>query len=203
MNIFHFIQSIDITTGGPARSVTNLLSALIRHSSDNFKLFTKQSDNPLKVDNSLQKRINFIDSYSSLRGKIEENSEHDLIFHGHGIWQSSIHKMAVLAQKNNIPYIISPRGMLEPWSLSQKKLKKLIALFFYQRNDIVRCSVIHATAQMEADNIRKLGFTNPIAVIPNGINLENFPKTPMIKKTQKKKVLFLSRIHKKKELRIF
>lgn len=36
--------------------------------------------------------------------------------------------MASLARKNNIPYIITPRGMLEPWPLTQKKLGLLKAI---------------------------------------------------------------------------
>ena len=60
---------------------------------------------------------------------------------------------------------------------------------------------IHATANSEAKNLRALGFTNPIAVIPNGINLHDYPdynKTP----NTKRKLLFLSRIHKKKGIEL-
>ena len=59
-----------------------------------------------------------------------------------------------------------------------------------------RAACIHATAISEAQNIRSLGFTNPIAIIPNGVNLLEFP---LYKKTkQKNKILFLSKIDNKK-----
>lgn len=106
--------------------------------------------------------------------------------------------MARFARKNNIPYIITPRGMLEPWSLSQKKIKKLIALFLFQKKDIEKATVIHVTGEMERLQIRKLGFKNPIAVIPNGVNLNEYPSTYPTKSIKHKKILFLSRLHKKK-----
>ena len=49
--------------------------------------------------------------------------------------------------------------------------------------------------------LEHLGYKNPIATIPNGINLEEFP---MYKKqiAKKRKVLFLSRIHVKKGIEL-
>mgnify|MGYP000418409231 CR=1 FL=1 len=97
------------------------------------------------------------------------------IFHCHSIWDLSIHQAAVLARKLNKPYIISTRGMLEPWSLTQSLVKKRLAMRLYQDIDIKNASCIHVTAQSEAENIRALGYLNPIAIIPNGINLDNYP----------------------------
>ena len=51
---------------------------------------------------------------------------------------------------------------------------------------------------MEVDSIRNLGFKNPIAMIPNGINLSEFSTQIPLKCTSPKKILFLSRIHIKK-----
>jgi glycosyltransferase involved in cell wall biosynthesis len=105
--------------------------------------------------------------------------------------------MSILAREFSIPYVISPRGMLEPWSLSQKKIKKRIAMLLFQKKDLQMANCIHATANSEAKNLRALGFTNPIAIIPNGINLLDYPDFNKTKKT-KRKLLFLSRIHEKK-----
>lgn len=105
------------------------------------------------------------------------------ILNGHGIWQMPVHHMAQLAKKKGIPYIITPRGMLEPWAMNAGKWKKKVAMALYQRKDLENSNCIHATAQMEAENIRQLGFKNPIAVIPNGIDLKEFP----LKKAKSKK----------------
>ena len=88
--------------------------------------------------------------------------------------------------------------MLEPWALNNGKMKKAIALSLFQKKDLENAACIHATATSEAENIRELGFSNPIAVIPNGIDISEFPLKQGARTNKKKKILFLSRIHPKK-----
>ena len=82
-----------------------------------------------------------------------------------------MHKVAVMCRKAGVPYVIAPRGMLEPWSLKQKWLKKRIARWLYQDRDLKLAAALHATAESEADQFRKLGFKNKIIVSPNGVNV--------------------------------
>ena len=86
--------------------------------------------------------------------------------------------------------------MLEPWILADKPWKKKIGLFLYQKQAIINANYLLATAQMEQDNILKLGFSNPITIIPNGIDLSEIKKDKTLYGTQK--IVFLSRIHPKK-----
>lgn len=116
------------------------------------------------------------------------------IFHGHGIWQLPVHQMVNVAHKLDLPYVISPHGMLKKWSLEQHRAKKFLALHLYQRRDLDGAACLQATASFEADELRDLGFKNPIAVIPNGIPLHKFPEKNYNEDNQEKTVLFLSRI---------
>jgi glycosyltransferase involved in cell wall biosynthesis len=203
MNIKHVLASIDKSTGGPARSVTALIESIIKvNKRVEVSLETLSSNDPIiNFFSSQNGEINFHKKkktayLQSLRNNILNHKPQ--ILHGHGLWQMPVHQMAMLARKKKIPYIITPRGMLEPWSLTQGKLKKQIALKLFQYKDLVRANCIHATARMEVDSIRKLGFTNPIAMIPNGISISDFPLTIPKKQKTPKKILFLSRIHVKK-----
>jgi len=108
--------------------------------------------------------------------------------------------MAFWAQQKKIPYIITPRGMLEPWILARNPWKKKIALFLYQKKTIKRASYLHVTSQMEAENIKKMGFNNPIRIIPNGIDLNETKQIKTYYGT--KKMVFLSRIHPKKGIEL-
>ena len=200
MKIIHVINSIDISTGGPARSVTHLINKVIKKSTNIIFLLTNKTKDPIITDfTNKNKSIFFLNRTRDLIKTLDKLNDQKIdLFHGHGIWQLLVHKMARFARKNNIPYIITPRGMLEPWSLGQKKIKKLFAMFLYQRRNLDNSKCIHATCEMEAINLRKLGFKNPIAIIPNGINLDEFPNSYPQKETRKKKILFLSRIHIKK-----
>jgi glycosyltransferase involved in cell wall biosynthesis len=92
-------------------------------------------------------------------------------------------------------------GMLEPWALNQKYLRKKIAWALYQKNNLDQSTVIHATAFSEAENIRSLGIRKPIAIIPHGINfIKDIKKQVFNKEHSDLRILFLSRLHPKKGL---
>ena len=74
-------------------------------------------------------------------------------------------------------------------------------MLLFQKKDLQMADCIHATSNSEAKNIRALGFTNPIALIPNGINLLDYPDYNKLPNT-KRKLLFLSRIHEKKGIEL-
>jgi hypothetical protein len=90
------------------------------------------------------------------------------IFVSHGIWLMSNHWVSEASRLYGIPLIIFPHGMLEPWAIKYKWLKKLIALFLYQRNDLDAAKLFIATSYQEYQSIRKFGLRQPVAVIPNG-----------------------------------
>ncbi|KQS93357.1 hypothetical protein ASG21_12630 [Chryseobacterium sp. Leaf394] len=206
MKITTCISSIDETTGGPARSITGLVSLLaLANKVENINLLTLESSNPLyrSFDN---KKINlkffkssFLDYSKTLNIELQKKDAD--LYHGHGIWNLPIHQMAKNARKKNKPYLISIRGMLEPWSLKQSKLKKKLAMLMYQHRDLKLASCLHATGQMEVESIRNLGYKNPIANIPNGININEYPQKEYQRKREKT-ILFLSRIHPKKGIEI-
>ncbi|WP_452232350.1 glycosyltransferase [Lacinutrix sp. MEBiC02595] len=203
MQINHVITSIDITTGGPARSVTHLIAAMLGvDKSLAIGLDTLKSETPITTTfNTVNSGIRFHAFEKLQRSKSLVNSlkqSDATLLHGHGLWQMPVHQMAKIARQKNIPYIITPRGMLEPWALTQGKLKKQLALQLFQYKDLEKATCLHATAPMEVDSIRALGLKNPVAMIPNGINLEDFPKQKPTKAKQPFRLLFLSRIHKKK-----
>lgn len=201
MLISHVISSIDKSIGGPARSSTSVLQHLSsQNSSANYNLITYVSQNPQLTDfNNTNADIIFVNNFLEMYNTLKSMSPN--LFHAHGIWEFSVNLMSYISVRQKIPYVISTRGMLEPWSLNQKKFKKKIALLAYQYKNIANSDCIHATSKMEAENLRKMGFKNPIAIIPNGVNID-FYKNTKINKSKSKKILFLSRIHKKKGLEI-
>ena len=108
-----------------------------------------------------------------------------------------------MCRKAGVPYVIAPRGMLEPWSLKQKWIKKRIARWLYQDRDLKLAAALHATAESEAEQFRRLGFKNKIIVSPNGVNV---PEREMFECSEcsnvrmdgQRRALFVSRMHPKK-----
>lgn len=202
MKIAHFVSSIDISTGGPARSVTHLIKSLLNLNSNyTISLFTVKSNYPIILKfNTNKGSVIFSKKKSSFLNKIFTDSELEgyKMFHIHGIWQPITYQIVKNAINNNIPYIITPRGMLEPWSLLQGRFKKKLVLKLFQLKHLKNSSCIHATAFSEVESIKNLGIKKPIALIPNGINLNEFPNVIPIKEKVSRKILFLSRIHVKK-----
>lgn len=202
MKVAIFTTSIDKKDGGPSRSVPILAkglssigvnTTLITFESDNMNLHLLEgSDVNIKI---LKRDV----SYSELEN-ILIRDEYNII-HMQNLWDPMYHKVARIARKNYIPYIMTPRGCLEPWSLKQKSLKKKVAMLLYQKKDLQKASCILATSQMEFKNIRSLGIVAPIAVIPNGIDISEYNCRKDMSFV-KKQICFISRIHPKKGIEI-
>lgn len=211
MKLIHVINSLEKESGGPVKSVINLCDSIFNKRIQTILLSKNFENNSLKdnlilpssksVKNLLVKanKFSIYDLFINqfFRTIVDEiNNPHDIV-HIHGIWNLNLHKSILAARKKSSNLIISPRGMLEPWSLKQKYIKKKIALHCYQLRDLNYCHIIHTTSLQEAVNIRNLGIRRPIAVIPNIISLPTYPdQFKRIDKT--KRLLFLSRIHPKK-----
>jgi len=129
------------------------------------------------------------------------------IVHLHGLWKYPSVITSRWSHKTHRPYIVSPQGMLEPWALQRSRNKKKLAMLLFQRACLRNAACIHATAAMEVQSIRAAGFKNPVALIPNGVDLPpeeingNREQSAALRaKSGTRTVLFLSRIHPKKGL---
>lgn len=204
MKICIFTATIDKKGGGPSRSVPILAKGLA-HVGVDVTLMAGESDdmNTHAVEGQNVKLITFPrDIKETDLEQMLVDGRYDLI-HAQGIWIPLYHKMCKIARKHNIPYMMTPRGALEPWCYYDKeflkRIKKKVAMAVYQHNDIQKAACVLATADMEANNLRNLKFTNPIAVIPNGIEIDEYPCRPKESLAQcKKQVIFLSRVVSKK-----
>ena len=202
MKVTQCITGMEKSEGGPSRSVPQLCNGLAIENVDISLLYYNFGDpnsemllESVKQYEVVCTRRNSLISSNYIAALSKSTPE---VIHLNAMWHLSVHKVCRWARRNNVPYLISPRGCLEPYALGTKTFKKNIALKLYQRNDLKLATCIHATAKQEADNIRKLGFTNPIAIIPNGIDLSRFNCSTEKQRTKKRKLLFVSRIHRKK-----
>ena len=201
MKILHMISSLDPKGGGPARSITGLCRGLSGSSVD-VTLFVPSGTHVMQNPSGVEFRSgNGGRTWQADRDirRVLDEVQPDIV-HLHCIWMPFNHIAVRCLRNQKVPYIIAPRGMLEPWALNAKKWKKRLAMWLYQRRDLKNAVALHATAESEAEQFRKLGFKQPIIISPNGVDLpETMPERTM-REDGKRTILFLSRIHPKKGL---
>lgn len=201
MKILIYITSIDLSGGGPSRSVPMLVKGLAECGAD-VTLMTQRTENmnTHALDGTTAK-LHILDKFKSEDVETFMRRERFDIVQLQSMWDIRYHRIVKICRRLDVPYIETPRGMLEPWSLDQKKWKKRLALWLYQMNDLNHAACIYTTADDEAKNVKALGVKVPCVVIPNGIEIDSYKCRTSVDGV-KKQVLFLSRIHVKKGIEL-
>jgi glycosyltransferase involved in cell wall biosynthesis len=114
------------------------------------------------------------------------------VVHSHSIWRMNTVYPGWAAKGRKTKLVVSPRGTFSTWAMNYRSRFKRIFWPLIQRPALVQASCFHATAESEYEDIRRLGFKQPVAIIPNGIDVPEFAqKQPRDFRT----LLFLGRIH--------
>ena len=203
MRVLHIVPSIAGGQGGPARSTQGLVMALRQNGVEAWLLSMAPGEAPW-LSGFDDSAFLCADSQGYFAWKrvvrnVIDKIRPDLL-HLHQIWTLDLHAAAVVAREKGLPYIIAPRGSLEPWALAQKALKKKIALALYQRHDLNRAVALHATAEAGAEQFKSLGLRSPAFVSVNAVNVPDHLPDWNQHSDGRHRALFLSRVHYKKGL---
>lgn len=200
LRILHTTSSMSLDMGGPARSIRGLCNESLKLG-HTVGLHISEEKSLTDVTDLIKSGVEVLTGDLAKLAREWKSSD---IVHDHGIWLPSNHRSSQFCITNGLCRIVSPRGMLEPWAMRHKRWKKWIAWNIYQRRDLTLASALHATAESEANQFRKLGLSNPIKIVPNGVEIPSIPQDmPNKEKTESvRTALFLSRIHPKKGLPI-
>ena len=121
-----------------------------------------------------------------------------------GIWTYHCRAASLWSRRARCPLVVAPHGMLDGWALRHGYWKKRLAAWIYHDRLLRSASCLRALCTGEAAAIRHYGLDNPIAVVPNGIDVPT--DTPIVGDIEKpfpsdhKVLLYLGRIHPKKGL---
>jgi glycosyltransferase involved in cell wall biosynthesis len=125
------------------------------------------------------------------------------VVHFNNLWNPELIHFARLAREAAKPYVITPHGTLDPWSMGQRRGKKRAYLALAGGRLLRGAAALHFTARVEQSSAERWVTPRASAVIPNVVDLEAFfpdgaggdaragegaPPT----------LLFLSRLHPKK-----
>jgi len=165
--------------GGVSKAAVSIHDAVCNNEGGGFIVYDKTVQQHNKIKCNAKARLGFSDISSSM----------DEVVHIHGLWTPFEIKAYRYAKKRGAKLVISPHGMLEPWALKHKWFKKRLAWFLYQKRMLKQADVIVVNSPLEYNTVRTLGFKNPIAIIPNGVD---FPGE--YEEDRERIVLYLSRI---------
>ena len=130
------------------------------------------------------------------------------VVHFHGIWQEHTRRGSRIARARHVPYLIAAHGMLEPWALRHKALKKKLYTALVEGRNLRGASCLHALSRPEVGHLRAVAPRTPVAWIPNGVDLAPFADLPPRCELEadypelagKVVALFYGRLHAKKGL---
>ncbi|MBL8267856.1 glycosyltransferase [Steroidobacter sp.] len=222
MNIVHAVETINPVAGGPVKSASSLAAAqsLLGHKvvlvcyreseHAEFETLLRRGlpgEAGVEIHGVHDSRIERFQARSAARS-FERLARSADVIHVHGVWRPFTLAAATAALQARRKLVISPRGMLDPWSLRQKRLKKWLALQLVWRRVLDQASFVHALNEDEAALLEPLRLKSECRVFPNGAFPELFEKLPaselFLKRVPglkgRRYVLFLSRLHHKKGL---
>lgn len=196
--------SLDIKSGGPALSTYLSIKGLIGCGIDVEMISFPISEGGKLIADDVKThytapiknaRLGYMPGVSQL---LQCLPKYDL-YHVQGIWQYLGHCVAVSARKQHRPYMITLRGMLYPQALKHSALVKKISLALYQHKDLQQAACIQATCIDEMKYYRALGFTNPVAILPNPIDTTGIIDRP-IYQPDRLRIGYLGRVHPRKRI---
>lgn len=218
--ILSIIENISNEYGGPANSLPNFLHAIHKELKIHSKIYS--------IELSENESNEFIDRYElewvnckltgirkimyskTLAKLILADINHGDVIFSNNLWNYPAYLSAKLSSSHRLPHVISIRGTLYSWSLQQGYWRKKIAWHLFQKRALQNASVIHVTCEDEVQAVRALGVTSPIALVPHGINYDDYQQLPnrdialssLKLNDNKRYFLFMSRLHKKKGLEL-
>jgi glycosyltransferase involved in cell wall biosynthesis len=223
LKIVHVVSTLDPAGGGPPQVAVRLAAAQAALNHDIHLVFYAPAAARERVEAQLNRvphrdRINFhpipdpglVERLFARRARrlLSSLTRGADFVHIHGLWGGLLGGAAAIARKSHVPFCFRPAGMLDPWSLAQKRWKKRFALALRYRAALNAAAFLHVLNADEQRLIEPLHLAAPMIVLSNGVFLEELEPLPPPGTFRASHpelgaapfVLFLSRLHPKKGL---
>lgn len=203
MNIVHTVPDVSIRASGPSYSVTRLCEELI-DMGKNVTLATLDLGLiPVHLRPSYLKAFPLgfgprrIGRSPLMRKWFKDQAEGEAIdiIHNHSLWMMPNIYPGWITKQYNIPLILSPRGTLSHYAFNSGSFLKRGFWPLLQKPVLDATACFHATADSEYQDIRRMGFKQPVMVIPNGVDI---PHLGPCQTSETRVLLYLARLHPEK-----
>lgn len=198
MRVHQIIQGIANPSAGPSYSVAALSHRLVEqgHQVDIVAFGEHPTSWPFAAS---LKILNSRLEYFGLAGAnairhIQIISRERAILHGNSVWRIANLFPLLLSSACPARIVWSPRGTFSAWSWNHHATLKRPFWRLFQKPALSRVHCFHATSIEEYRDIRRLGFAQPVAIIPNAVDVPPMP----VPTVRKKRIVFLGRLHRVK-----
>ncbi len=219
MRIIHVINGLDPEIGGPAAVAARLAAVQAARGNDVAVVTTRRSRPFFEYKQDIgfvpgldKVRVVEVDGSSraaqySIRSLLDDSGART-VMHLHGVWCRILLQAARVARDRHVPYVVVPHGMLDPWSMAQKRWKKMIGLWLGRKRLLEGAGFLHVLNRDEAELLEPIAIRVPRVVLPNGMFSTEvgrraergrfYARYPVL--DSKPYILFLNRLHYKKGL---
>ena len=207
MRIIEIVASVADPSHGPSYSVPRLAEGVARAGAE-VELFSVGTPGDV-IHNGVRRRTFAHDlaglpriGHLRLSGAMRqalfaEARGSAAVLHTHGLWLAPNLSPADAAGAAGKAFVISPRGMLGDAAMRFSSAQKRLFWTAFQHKAMASAAFIHATSEGEYDEVRARGLTNPVVVLPNGVDVPDAFAKPA---AAERIALSLGRIHPKKGL---
>lgn len=204
MRILHTIPYFNKASGGPTSCTYQLVKGLVENGTQSEILSFLPAENDILASDDF---IHYLPDDRRTPLWLSRNLSDELkriihnfdLVHINTIWTWPSHLSVYRAKSAGVPIVISPHGMLYPQALKVSSWKKKFIGRLYVNDDLRNADCLHATSEEEAKYIRDYGLTNPIAIIPNCLDVSKCPH-PRTSSNAKRQFGFTGRLNPIKNL---
>jgi len=102
-----------------------------------------------------------------LRAALKDAAAGADLIHVHGLWNMTGWAGVSAARSAGKPYVVSPRGMLQPEARQRHREMKSLAYWGIERANLREAAFLHATSALEGRELVQYG--PPVVLVPNGV----------------------------------
>jgi len=222
MRVLHVIPSVAERSGGPATAIVPMCRALRQQGVEVLLITTnagvRDDETPdgnvsdykgvpaMFFPAQLGESFKYSRPLASwLNSHVKEFS----LVHIHAVFNHSSVVAAHVCRKAGVPYVVRPLGTLDPWSMTQKSLRKRLFWQISGKEMVRRAAAVHYTTEAEKLSTEGLLGLNHGKVIALGIDANSATSCSKDKLAryvpalaQEPYALVMSRLHPKKGLEV-